>query len=95
MARRNSLFRHILVTHDFSKQATVALTTAGRLAKAHGGKLRACGPACHRPRVDAPGPHQEASAAQEVNRGRVMSNGLIRSGTRRGGRADKSPAVVR
>src|SRR6516225_11013607 len=39
MARRNSLFRHILVPHDFSEQATVALTTAGRLAKAHGGKL--------------------------------------------------------
>jgi nucleotide-binding universal stress UspA family protein len=39
MARRSSLFRHILVPHDFSEQATVALTTAGRLAKAHGGKL--------------------------------------------------------
>src|SRR5262249_45347980 len=34
-----SLFRHILVPHDFSDQATVALQTAGRLAKEHGGKL--------------------------------------------------------
>src|SRR5262249_60612093 len=34
-----SLFRHILVPHDFSDQATVALATAGRLAKEHGGKL--------------------------------------------------------
>jgi len=33
------LFRHILVPHDFSDQATVALATAGRLAKEHGGKL--------------------------------------------------------
>jgi len=38
MARR-SLFRHILVPHDFSGQATVALTTAAQLAKEHGGKL--------------------------------------------------------
>ena len=38
MARR-SLFRHILVPHDFSAQATVALTTAAQLAKEHGGKL--------------------------------------------------------
>jgi universal stress protein A len=38
MARR-SLFRHILVPHDFSEQATVALTTAGRLANEHGGRL--------------------------------------------------------
>src|SRR5262245_33470562 len=34
-----SLFRHILVPHDFSDQATVALQTAGQLAKEHGGKL--------------------------------------------------------
>jgi universal stress protein A len=38
MARR-SLFRHILVPHDFSEQATVALTTAGRLANERGGRL--------------------------------------------------------
>jgi len=38
MARR-SLFRHILVPHDFSAQATVALTTAAQLAKEHRGKL--------------------------------------------------------
>ena len=37
MAR--SLFRHVLVPHDFSPQATVALKTAAQLAKAHGGKL--------------------------------------------------------
>lgn len=34
-----SLFRQILVPHDFSAQATVALRTAARLAKRHGGKL--------------------------------------------------------
>ena len=34
-----SLFRHILVPHDFSSQATVALKTAAQLAKGHGGKL--------------------------------------------------------
>ena len=34
-----SLFRHILVPHDFSRQATVALKTAAQLAKEHGGKL--------------------------------------------------------
>src|SRR5262249_23051394 len=34
-----SLFRHILVPHDFSDQATLALQTAGRLAKEHGGEL--------------------------------------------------------
>ena len=34
-----SLFRHILVPHDFSEQATVALKTAGRLASEHGGRL--------------------------------------------------------
>jgi len=34
-----SLFRHILVPHDFSEQATVALKTAGRLASGHGGRL--------------------------------------------------------
>ena len=33
------LFRHILVPHDFSPQATVALRTAAALAKEHGGKL--------------------------------------------------------
>jgi universal stress protein A len=37
MAR--SLFRHVLVPHDFSPQATVALKTAAQLAKAHAGKL--------------------------------------------------------
>jgi nucleotide-binding universal stress UspA family protein len=37
MAR--SPFRHILVPHDFSPQATVALRAAARLAKQHGGKL--------------------------------------------------------
>jgi nucleotide-binding universal stress UspA family protein len=37
MAR--SLFKHILVPHDFSPQATVALKTAAELAKRHGGKL--------------------------------------------------------
>jgi nucleotide-binding universal stress UspA family protein len=37
MAR--SLFRHVLVPHDFSPQATVALKTAAQLAKGHGGKL--------------------------------------------------------
>lgn len=37
MAR--SLFRHVLVPHDFSPQATVALKTAAQLAKAHRGKL--------------------------------------------------------
>ena len=34
-----SLFRHILVPHDFSEQATAALKTAGRLASEHGGRL--------------------------------------------------------
>jgi nucleotide-binding universal stress UspA family protein len=34
-----NLFRHILVPHDFSRQATVALKTAAQLAKEHGGKL--------------------------------------------------------
>jgi universal stress protein A len=34
-----SLFRHILVPHDFSPQATVALKSAAQLAKRHGGKL--------------------------------------------------------
>jgi nucleotide-binding universal stress UspA family protein len=34
-----SLFRHILVPHDFSSQATVALKTAAKLAKEHRGKL--------------------------------------------------------
>jgi universal stress protein A len=34
-----SLFRHVLVPHDFSPQATVALKAAARLAKQHGGKL--------------------------------------------------------
>ena len=56
MARRSSLFRHILVPHDFSEQATVALTTAGRLAKAHGGKLSVLyvlEPFCPRP-ADVP-----------------------------------------
>lgn len=37
MAR--TLFRHILVPHDFSAQAAVALKTAARLAKQHRGKL--------------------------------------------------------
>jgi nucleotide-binding universal stress UspA family protein len=37
MAR--TLFRHVLVPHDFSDQATVALKTAGQLAKQQGGKL--------------------------------------------------------
>jgi universal stress protein A len=32
-------FRHILVPHDFSPQATVALKTAARLASPRGGKL--------------------------------------------------------
>ena len=36
---RTSLFRRILVPHDFSDQATVALRTAARLAKEHRGKL--------------------------------------------------------
>ena len=34
-----SLFRHILVPHDFSPQATVALKAAAELAKQHRGKL--------------------------------------------------------
>jgi nucleotide-binding universal stress UspA family protein len=34
-----SLFRHILVPHDFSPQATTALKAAALLAKQHGGKL--------------------------------------------------------
>ena len=34
-----SLFRHILVPHDFSSQATVALKTAAKLANEHRGKL--------------------------------------------------------
>ncbi len=33
------LFRHILVPHDFSGQATVALKTAAQLAQQQGGKL--------------------------------------------------------
>jgi len=33
------LFRHILVPHDFSPQATIALRTAAELAKTHAGKL--------------------------------------------------------
>jgi universal stress protein A len=33
------LFRRILVPHDFSPQATVALKTAARLARTHRGKL--------------------------------------------------------
>ena len=37
MAR--SLFRHVLVPHDFSPQATVALKTAAQLAKEHRGNL--------------------------------------------------------
>ena len=36
---RSSLFRNILVPHDFSPQATAALRTAAQLAKQHGGKL--------------------------------------------------------
>jgi nucleotide-binding universal stress UspA family protein len=36
---RSSLFRHILVPHDFSNPATLALKTAARLAKEHGGRL--------------------------------------------------------
>jgi len=34
-----SLFRHVLVPHDFSPQANVALKTAAQLAKQHGGRL--------------------------------------------------------
>src|SRR5262245_34193096 len=34
-----NLFRHILVPHDFSAQATVALKEAARLAAQHEGKL--------------------------------------------------------
>lgn len=34
-----SIFRRILVPHDFSPQATVALRTAAGLAQAHGGAL--------------------------------------------------------
>jgi len=34
-----SLFRRILVPHDFSPQATVALKTAAALAEEHGGSL--------------------------------------------------------
>jgi nucleotide-binding universal stress UspA family protein len=34
-----NLFQHILVPHDFSPQATVALRSAAQLAKRHGGKL--------------------------------------------------------
>jgi universal stress protein A len=37
MAR--DVFRRILVPHDFSEPATVALRTAAQLAKQHGGKL--------------------------------------------------------
>ena len=33
------LFRHVLVPHDFSPQATVALKAAAQLAKQHRGKL--------------------------------------------------------
>ena len=36
---RSTLFRNILVPHDFSDQATAALETAGRLAMEHDGKL--------------------------------------------------------
>ena len=36
---RSSLFRHIIVPHDFSNQASLALETAARLAKKHGGRL--------------------------------------------------------
>jgi universal stress protein A len=35
----SSVFKHILVPHDFSKPATVALRTAAQLAKQHGGKI--------------------------------------------------------
>ena len=35
----HSLFRHVLVPHDFSPQATVALKAAAELAKQHQGKL--------------------------------------------------------
>src|SRR5262245_50769892 len=38
-AMPRSLFRHILVPHDLSPQATVALKAAVRLAKQHGGKI--------------------------------------------------------
>jgi nucleotide-binding universal stress UspA family protein len=34
-----SLFRHVLVPHDFSPQATAALRTAAGLAKQHRGKV--------------------------------------------------------
>ena len=34
-----SLFRRVLVPHDFSPQATVALKTAARLAREHDGTL--------------------------------------------------------
>jgi nucleotide-binding universal stress UspA family protein len=37
MAR--DVFKHILVPHDFSEPAAVALRTAAQLAKQHGGKL--------------------------------------------------------
>jgi universal stress protein A len=37
MAR--SVFKHVLVPHDFSEPATVALRTAAQLAKQHGGKV--------------------------------------------------------
>ena len=36
---RSTLFRNILVPHDFSPQATAALRTAAQLAKQHDGKL--------------------------------------------------------
>ena len=36
---RSRLFRHILVPHDFSSQATVALKSAAQLAKEHRGRL--------------------------------------------------------
>jgi nucleotide-binding universal stress UspA family protein len=36
---QSHLFRRILVPHDFSDQATVALKTAAQLAAQHGGKL--------------------------------------------------------
>jgi nucleotide-binding universal stress UspA family protein len=35
----SSLFKRILVPHDFSPQATAALKTAAGLAKQHGGRL--------------------------------------------------------
>jgi nucleotide-binding universal stress UspA family protein len=35
----SKLFRHILVPHDFSAQATVALKAAAQLAKEHRGRL--------------------------------------------------------